>query len=820
MRSTGGGILTGVTDQFGVAGIRERVLAAWAASPARFREDANAEEDLALGGYRDRLVVELAQNAADAAARTGEAGRVRFTLDDSGSGPVLVAANTGAPLTADGVQALATLRASAKRDESDDEGGWTDGAGETVGRFGVGFAAVLAVSDEPAVLSRTGGVRFSREDTAAAVAEAGAHSPGLAEEVRRRDGQVPVLRLPFEAEGEPPEGFDTVVLLPLRDEAAADLVRHLLGEADDALMLALPQLERIEIDVDGAVRVLEGAADRWHVRRRDGIFAAAEVAQLFADRPTEERARPAWSVLWALPRDPQADVPRTVHAPTPTDEPLSLPALLLASFPLDPARRHVADGALTDRLVREAATAYGELVRERAEDGADVLRLVPTGLAAGTLDARLRAAILDVLPATPMLRAVEDGRLLRPRDAVVVDGSDAALDAALAPVVDGLVPAGRAALDALGVRRLDLAEVVDQLASVAEARPVAWWRELYGAVAGITGDPVAREALGAVPVPLADGRVVRGARGLLLPGADLPADALSAFGPYGLRVVHPEAVHDTLELLGAVRTNARALLSDGAVRSAVENSLDSDDPDAIAAAVLGVVAAGGAGDAHGLWWLGELALRDAEGEAAPAHSLVLPGSDAEAVLDPDEFVPVARELVERYGPAALEAVGVLRTLGVATAADVVLDALPEKYAEVDDLDGWADEVAGPGAMADELVVVRDLDWVADDAWPRVLELFGTDPVLRDALVRRTRVVGADGAARAVTSYAAWWLRRHVLLDDGGPLGGRADPAGDEALGALLDPAPEWLARLDPQVRTAAGLVGAAGDLDEDGVARA
>ena len=54
-------------DPFGTAGLRRSVLDAWAASPARFREDANAEEDYALGGYRDRVVVELAQNAADAA---------------------------------------------------------------------------------------------------------------------------------------------------------------------------------------------------------------------------------------------------------------------------------------------------------------------------------------------------------------------------------------------------------------------------------------------------------------------------------------------------------------------------------------------------------------------------------------------------------------------------------------------------------------------------------------------------------------------------------------------------------------------------------
>jgi hypothetical protein len=56
-------------DPFRTAKLRGRVLDAWAASPARFHED--AEEDYALGGYRDRGVVELAQNAADAAVRAG-----------------------------------------------------------------------------------------------------------------------------------------------------------------------------------------------------------------------------------------------------------------------------------------------------------------------------------------------------------------------------------------------------------------------------------------------------------------------------------------------------------------------------------------------------------------------------------------------------------------------------------------------------------------------------------------------------------------------------------------------------------------------------
>ncbi|NEA30456.1 hypothetical protein G3I17_02060 [Streptomyces sp. SID13031] len=786
-------------------------MAAWAAAPVRFREDANAEEDLALGGYLDRVVVELAQNAADAAARAGVPGRVQFSLRSG----TLVVSNTGTPLTAEGVESLATLRASAKRDDSE----------SAVGRFGVGFSAVLAVTDEPVILSRSGGVRFSRADTAAAVAEAGVHSPGLATEVRRRDGQVPVLRLPFEAEGEPPEGYDTAVILPLRDEAAAELVRRLLAEAGDALLLALPGLERIEIDVDGVTRVLAGVESRWFVQRASGVLDVSDRERLLADRPTEERARPYWSILWALPRELASsdELPGVVHAPTPTDEPLSLPALLLATFPLDPSRRHVATGPLTDRLVQEAATAYAELLRSRAEDNANVLPLVPTGLAAGALDRALRDAILAALPGTPIVRAVEDGTLLRPRDAVVVEGSDDAFNVVLAPIVRGLIGSprqDRTALDALGIRRLDLADLIDQLGSAAAAEPPTWWHGVYGALSAMVTEPLLRESLGTLAVPLADGRLVRGVRGLLLPGNELPADVLAIFGEYGVRVVHPEAVHPSLERLGALPMSARALLEDSAVRVAVEHSAEADDPDVIADAVLTVVAAD-VSQAEGLWWLSDLVLRDAEGELVPANSLVIAGSDAAAVLDEEEVAQLAPAIVERYGLEALEAIGVLNSLGTVSASDVTLDELPEALVDLDGIEDWADDVAPDGsrygATVGELIGVRDLDWIVDDAWPRVLGLFGTSPELRRALVETVRVVGPDDRPHGAPSYTAWWIRERVLLEDGEPLAGRADPEADPILASFLDSAPDWTAQLDPEVRTAVGLVRVVSDLDAAGV---
>src|SRR5690606_21618737 len=261
-------------------------------------------------------------------------------------------------------------------------------------RFGVGFAAVLAVCDEPVILSRTGGVRFSRGDSAALVAEAGAGAPELAAELRRRDGHVPVLRLPFPAVGEPPAGFDTAVVLPLRDESAEDLVRRLLDEVGDPLLLALPALARVEIEVDGVERVVADVEARWQTRRAGGRWAPDERTALLGDRPTEERNRPSWSVIWSIPRSPDVSPPGVVCAPTPTDEPSSLPALLIATFPLDPSRRHVAFGPLTDRLVAEAADAYAELVHDRAAAGEDIVSLVPTGLPRGRLDGALREAIV------------------------------------------------------------------------------------------------------------------------------------------------------------------------------------------------------------------------------------------------------------------------------------------------------------------------------------------------------------------------------------------------------------------------------------------
>jgi hypothetical protein len=781
-------------DPFGTADLRRRVLDAWTASPARFREDANAEEDYALGGYRDRVVVELAQNAADAAARAGVPGRLRLTLRAG----VLEAANTGAPLDAAGVAALSTLRASAKRGS---------GAGEQpVGRFGVGFAAVVAVSDEPRIASLTGAVTWSRDAARELVREI----PEVAVELAARSGHLPVLRLPFASIGAPPDGFATAVTLPLRDEDTVRLVARLLAETGSALLLALPALAAVEIGTDEGTRELTAAHDgdgvtitadgvmgRWRTAAADGRLDPV----LLADRPTEERGRPAWSVRWAVPVTPgeSGDAPAgrlpgavgsVVHAPTPTDEPLDLPALLLASFPLGPDRRHVAPGPLTDFLLERAAEVYARLLPGLAP-GTALLDLVPGPVARGELDARLRSAILPLLRDTAFLPAAErPGARVWPRDAVILEASLPGLADHLAPVMPGLIagPARHPAYAALGVRRVRLAELADQLAAL--DREPAWWRRLYDALA--SAEPGEVGELGALPVPLADGRLVRGPRGLLLPGALLAGPGQQAAGrlaPLGLRVVHPDAAHPLLGRLGAAEATPRGVLAEPAVRAAVAASFDEEDPGPIGDAVLSLVVAASLRPGE-LPWLADLALPGADGEWYPAGELLLPGGPLAGVVAADTpFGVVDAEPLQRYGAEALEAVGVLSTFGVLDAEDVALDA-PDL--DLDGVDEWAadlrDRLAAGSVplVAAQVRAVRDLELVDPARWPEALDLLAMPP-LRSALIEPTRVLLADGRHVDVPSYTAWWLSRHPVLDGRRPSGMRVADA-DPLLAGLFDEA--------------------------------
>ncbi|MGW4117039.1 sacsin N-terminal ATP-binding-like domain-containing protein [Nocardia sp. NPDC004711] len=855
-------VATDAGDPFGTAELRAGVVAAWRGSPTRLREDAATEADLVRAGYRDRLLTELAQNAADAAAKAGVDGRIAVWLD----GHTLHVANTGAPLDVSGVHALTALRASGKTDAA------------AVGQFGVGFTAVLTVSDEVEFRSTGGSVRFSRAETWALLGAQGIEIPQTPD-----DFEPPALRLAWATAEQPVNGFDSEIVLRLREHVdTVALLTEMRSEAAD-LLLELPALHAIRIGDDEIASAERELGDGLTELRVTGPNSDERVWWQYRT----ERAR------WLLPvRDgrPIATRPDVLRAPTRSDEELSIPALLIADIPMQPDRRRLLPGA------HLTALAAGYAAFARALPPRDRLVLVPTpGFARSEADGLLREALiaelrdnewLPVLTGRPEraaeyasapaefdaafgetaaggdteadevrasgdpdtaaaleLSAAPDvdsaaapaakasaaweqetlplwdlpaqdeapGDTVEPHDAIgphdvvatfdstgfeepspvdlgmmvvnepattetpgadsranvasprratVFTGATVELADLLADMVGPLVIpelSGRMYADALAVldvHRIGLARIAE-LSSSLEREP-QWWYSLYDALEPFAVDPLAVEELGALAVPLTDGRLVTGPRTVVLD------DRLEQAIPvHWARLVHPEAAHELLGRLGTRPATPEDLLNDAGLQAVLED--DPSDPDTVDA-VLKLAATTLAAPGVLPSWLGLVELPDVDGESTPADELLLPDAPLARVLVEDSpFTTVDAGVLERYGPEALRAIGVGWSFTLVAESD---PTGPDHH--LDDEETWWEGLAEDPA---ELVAVRDLDLVDDAEWPEALRLLLSDETTRRLLADR------DG-------YTAWWLRHHAHID-GIPLGLLRHP--DDTLFAGLLP---------------------------------
>lgn len=738
------------------------MLAAWRDSPTRLREDSASEADLVAAGYRDRVLTELAQNAADAAAKAGVAGELSVRVLDGR----LHVANTGVPLDVSGVHALTALRASGKADV------------EQVGRFGVGFTAVRSVGDEIEVRSTTGSIRFSRVATLNALHDIGIQVPDDLAAIA-----PPVLRLAWPVPTTPVAGADTEIVVHLRDGVDADaLLDAMRAEAPD-LLLELPALHRIRIaDAEFTSTVTDLGTDGL---TELAITQSSGITQRWWQYSTP-RAR------WLLPlRDghPVATAPDILRAPTRSDEELSLPAILVADIPMQPDRRRLLPGA---RLT-EIATGYADFAR--ALPPRDRLVLVPApGFARSEADGLLREAVITELrtnpwlPVCPAPRAELEPSALDPSElepaqlhaltegtptqaprtragapdsiptrASVFPDLTPELATLLADITGPLVIpelSGRAQqekLSVLDVHRLGPAALAD-LSSGLHREP-HWWQRFYAALEPFVVDTVTAEEFGALAVPLADGRLVTGPRTVVLD------DQLTVAVPvHWARLVHPDATHALLARLGARSATAEDLLTDPGLHDLLEH--DPADPDTVDAVLrLAPFATPEMLPA----WLGLLELPDETGELRPADELLLPGAPLAAVLEADSpFGTVADDVVAEYGEQALRAIGVGWDFAVLTDPDPIG---PDH--DLDDEHDWWDSLS---VDPRELAAVRDLDLVDENRWPTALRHLLSEP--------RTRALLADR-----DGYTAWWLHRHAHID-GIALGRLRHPADDEFAGLL------------------------------------
>ncbi|WP_328759250.1 DEAD/DEAH box helicase [Streptomyces sp. NBC_00271] len=400
--------------------LSRRSLNVYRADPRHVLEHANLERDISRGGYSDRQIYELVQNGADEIDAKSE-GRIHVVLTDTH----LYCANTGFPVSAQGVDTILHMSSSAKR-------------GGKIGRFGVGVKSVLSVCDTPRFFSSSGSFGFDKVWS----------SQLIRETVPVPESQeTPVLRmaqvLDEAAERRSDSRLDslmewasTVVVLPLKPGAAdrlgGDLHNfpvhfQLFSSHVDTVMLedgrtgrqhlrvinqsALGDAHTIREQVDGR----QVRTEQWHVFSRDHAPSPEAL-----DAAGDQHGRPTIRISWAVPgrgvknRSERGDF----WAYFPTHYNTTLTGVLNAAWQTSPDRQNLQTSPFNTELIRAAAELIVDSVPQllEANDPGSYLPLLTARgrEAAQWADRQLSADVLDAAVARPSVPD-QSGTLREPR---------------------------------------------------------------------------------------------------------------------------------------------------------------------------------------------------------------------------------------------------------------------------------------------------------------------------------------------------------------------------------------------------------------------
>ncbi len=386
----------------------EKTLNSYREQPNLVQEHANHEQDTARGGYANRQVFELAQNAADALAAAQDGGRVAVLLTKSH----LYCADDGTPIDEQGVTALMFSHMSPKR------------GSDEIGRFGLGFKSVLGVSDAPEFFSRTGSFRFDPDRARRRIRR-----------VAPRAYTFPTLRLPDPIDPqehrhrdpmltELMEWASNIVRLPLRGGALPRLqqqtrcfprefllfVEHLrsltLRDQPNGLSRRFSVLRS-----DGEHILHEGRdATRWRVFERQHLLS--EGAR--RDSRTLDDVRECL-IRWAAPLGRQSG-PGHFWAFFPTLTASLVPGILNAPWKTNEDRQNLLSGPYNDELIDAAASLVADSLPKLTtdQDPAKHLDALPRREEQGDTEqsTRLRTRLFFNAAKTPIVPR-QDG-VLRP----------------------------------------------------------------------------------------------------------------------------------------------------------------------------------------------------------------------------------------------------------------------------------------------------------------------------------------------------------------------------------------------------------------------
>ncbi len=336
----------------------QAVLGAYAQLPSLIKEHHGIEQIVLAGGYGYRQIMELVQNGADAILEAQQEGRP--STDENRvhvllQGNHLYVANTGAPLTKDGVEDLLSSHVSRKR-------------GNQIGRFGLGFKSLLRLGGCIDVFTRASGpIRFDPERCKRDLRDAFGvtEAPGL-----RLAWPLPESERDADSLLDQFAWAETIVRVEVAAEELCDHLRREIRAFPAEFLLFFPvatalvldhgeeSARELSVEPNGDEQLLHDGSEvsRWRVAQRD---VAITDARALADA-THIHARDSVPVTWALPLAGKREEAGRFWAFFPTHTPSYLPGILNAPWKLNSDRNAIIAGEWNAALMDAAANLITE----------------------------------------------------------------------------------------------------------------------------------------------------------------------------------------------------------------------------------------------------------------------------------------------------------------------------------------------------------------------------------------------------------------------------------------------------------------------------
>ncbi len=329
-------------------------LRSYAADPGLLKEHHGIEQAVLAGGYGYRQILELVQNGADAILEAQEDGplpaggnRIHVVLSKSR----LYVANTGAPLSEEGLDALLRSHSSPKR-------------GNQIGRFGLGFKSLLKLEGRIDLFTQaSGAIRFDPQR--------------CRNELRNQFNvsDTPSLRLAWPLDDAERAAdstctalawAETIVRADVRSNEVYEHLRQEIAAFPAEFLLFFPvttvltldngeqPARELRLEVDDDERVLYDGAEesRWHVSERELRITDARALT----DATHIHARTSVPLAWAVPLEGKREEAGRFWAFFPTHTPTYLPGILNAPWKLNSDRNAIIGGEWNTALMVEAAS--------------------------------------------------------------------------------------------------------------------------------------------------------------------------------------------------------------------------------------------------------------------------------------------------------------------------------------------------------------------------------------------------------------------------------------------------------------------------------